>query len=142
MQAIQDITKHGAVAKLDTVSAQFTNAKAVKAAILEANSSTSDRAVRIPKGTFYSMPIWLQDIHNVSIVIEGKLTASNNITAWPYEQNSKQKAHFMKIEQSSNIEISGGGKIDGRGYRWWLLEWLQYKKYWPSGSSRPHLILI
>ena len=85
------------------------------------------------------MPIVLEGITNISIVIEGKLSASKNVTAWP---GGKQKTHFIYIRNSSYIEISGGGKIDGRGYKWWILEWLQYKKYWPSGSKRPKLIVI
>ena len=41
-----------------------------------------------------------------------------------------------------NITIRGGGKIDGRGYIWWLNTWLVTKKYMPSGTRRPNLIAI
>lgn len=34
----------------------------------------------------------------------------------------------------------GGGKIDGRGYIWWLDSWIVAKKYLPAHSGRPHLI--
>lgn len=36
--------------------------------------------------------------------------------------------------------MRGGGKIDGRGYIWWLDSWIVDKKYLPAGSGRPHLI--
>lgn len=83
VSTIEDIVRHGAVRKVDTVAAQFANAQAIKSAVLAANSSQTDRAIKIPQGTFYSMPIVLEDIHNVSIIIEGKLSASKNVTAWP-----------------------------------------------------------
>jgi hypothetical protein len=38
------------------------------------------------------------------------------------------------------IEINGGGKIDGRGYHWWMLCFLASKKYLPDQNYRPHLI--
>ena len=139
IRSIVDITEYGAIRKVDTVAVQRLNSQAITSAVLKANSSSTDRSVRIPKGVFYSMPVVLEDITNVSIIIEGKLTASKNVTAWP---GGKQKTHFIYIRKSSYIEISGGGKIDGRGYKWWILEWLQYKKYWPSGSKRPKLIVI
>jgi polygalacturonase len=37
--------------------------------------------------------------------------------------------------------LNGGGKIDGRGYVWWLNSWLVTKKYMPDGARRPHLIV-
>lgn len=37
--------------------------------------------------------------------------------------------------------MTGGGKIDGRGYIWWLNSWLVTKKYMPAHASRPHLIV-
>ena len=40
------------------------------------------------------------------------------------------------------MTINGGGKIDGRGYIWWLNSWLVTKKYTPGGTSRPHLIAV
>lgn len=102
--AIQDITSFGAIPKTDTVAAHKANSQAITRAILAANSSHTERSVRIPHGTYYSMPIAVDDIFNISILIEGKLTASNNVTAWPYEEKgSMQKAHFLKFTDSSYV---------------------------------------
>jgi hypothetical protein len=74
--------------------------------------------------------------------IQGKLIASNSIKFWPLKQNSKQYEDFITFRNCNDIEISGGGKIDGRGYKWWMVAWLNDKKLLPPGSSRPHLIFI
>jgi polygalacturonase len=36
--------------------------------------------------------------------------------------------------------MSGGGRIDGRGYHWWLVCILNDKKYLKNQNYRPHLI--
>lgn len=77
--------------------------------------------MKIPKGTFYTMSIVLKDIHNVSIIIEGKLSASKNILQWQKKPNSPSYEDILYISDSSYIEMSGGGKIDGRGYHWWMV---------------------
>ena len=59
IQSIQDITDYGAIRKVDTVAVQKLNSQAITTAILKANSSSTDRSVRIPKGVFYSMPVVL-----------------------------------------------------------------------------------
>lgn len=52
------------------------------------NISEGERVVRIPNSVFYSMPIRLENIKNVSIIIEGKLSASKNILKWPKQPKS------------------------------------------------------
>jgi len=49
---------------------------------------------------------------------------------------------FISINHCNNITIRGGGKIDGRGYIWWLNSWLVTKKYLPANSHRPHMIAV
>lgn len=88
------------------------------------------------------MPIVLHDIHNVSIIIEGKLSASKNVLRWTKKPNSAKYEDLIYIADSTSIEVSGGGKIDGRGYHWWMIEWLRLKKLRPSNSARPHMMNI
>lgn len=84
-----DILKEGAIPKTDTISCQFQNSRIITNSILKANSSINDRVVRIPHGyTFYSMPLVLKNLYNVTIIIEGKLSASKNIRKWPKKPNS------------------------------------------------------
>ena len=52
-----DITHFGAVPNSDSVPDQFKNQQAILRALHAANSSESDRAIRIPNHKYYSMPI-------------------------------------------------------------------------------------
>ena len=85
--SIFDITHFGAVPNSDTISDQFKNAKAILDAIKAANASlSSERVVRIPDKRFYSMPIRVENVHNVTISVVGKLIASKNVKHWPRQQ--------------------------------------------------------
>lgn len=106
-----------------------------------ANSTiTGERAIRIPKGVFYSMPVRMGRIYNVSFVFEGRWSASKNILQWPKQPKSEYYEDFISCHSCENITISGGGKIDGRGYHWWLVCILNNKKYLKNQNYRPHLI--
>lgn len=82
----------------------------------------------------------LQDIHNVSFLILGKMSASKSIKHWPKKPSSNYFEDFLSFYDSSNIEIHGGGKIDGRGYHWWLVCILNIQKILPGQNARPHLL--
>ncbi len=70
------------------------------------------------------------------------MIACNRIKNWPQrKKNGLDYEDFIAIRRSSNITLNGGGKIDGRGYIWWLNSWLVTKKYLPANSHRPHLIV-
>lgn len=137
-----NILDEGAILNTDTIISQFQNSKIIKNSILKANSSETDRVVKIPKGKFYSMPIVLHDLYNITILIEGKLIASKNILKWTKKPNSPKYEDFIYISDSCLVKIAGGGKIDGRGYHWWMVEWLRLKKLRPLNSARPHLLNI
>jgi hypothetical protein len=86
-QCLFDITKFGAVANSDSVPDQFRNQQAILAALSAANASAIDRVVRIPAHKFYSMPIRVTNMHNVSIYLEGRLIASKNVRHWPRQHD-------------------------------------------------------
>ena len=88
------------------------------------------------------MPIVLKNLHNLTIIVEGKLSASKNVKKWDKKPNSISYEDFIYMQNCSYIEICGGGKVDGRGYHWWIIEWLQIKSLMPPKSSRPHLFNI
>lgn len=98
-----------------------------------------DRTVIVPmKKTFFTMPISIQNVSNVKFSIQGKLIASKSMKFWPNENLNYHD--YLVFNNCKNITVNGGGKIDGRGYHWWLANILQNKKYMPPKSSRPHLI--
>ena len=91
------------------------------------------------------MPITIENTNNIVIEIRGKITACNRLKHYPKTTDSNKKStyqHFIRIINCTDIIVRGGGKIDGRGYIWWMNSWLVSKKYMPSGSHRPKLIVI
>ena len=143
VHSIFDIGQFGAIPHQDHISAQFANQQAFLKAVNAANSTdTEERVVRVSKGTYYFMPVYMNNIVNVSFLIEGKMTASKSILHWPKQPNGKNYQDFIRCDSCKNIEISGGGKIDGRGYHWWLVCILNDKKYLENQNYRPHLVRL
>ncbi len=139
----QDILAFGAVPNDDTLPAQQKNQRAITLALKHALLPTStgdDRTVLIPAKKFYSLPIAIENATDLTLEIRGKLIACNRIKHWPRESNRFSYPDFIAIRRSHNITLNGGGKIDGRGYIWWLNSWLVTKKYLPANSHRPHLL--
>lgn len=137
------ITDFGAVANQDHRGAHIVNAKAFMTAVLRANSTVNgERIVKVPKGTFYSFPMRMDNIKNVTIVIEGKLSASKLIRGWPTQPGSGYYEDFISCHDCSHLTIHGGGKIDGRGYHWWVVCILNDKKLLTDNNFRPHLIRL
>ena len=56
LQGAVDIMQFGAVPHSDNVRDHFQNQKAITLALQKANQSLTDRVVRIPAKTFYTMP--------------------------------------------------------------------------------------
>jgi hypothetical protein len=86
------------------------------------------------------MPVHTEHVHNLSLLILGKVIASKNVRNWPYKVPNQEYWEFLSFHYCDNLTISGGGKIDGRGYHWWILCLLNYKKYLPNESARPHMM--
>ena len=59
---------------------------------------------------------------------------------WPKQiETQTYYEDFVSFRHSTHITINGSGKIDGRGYHWWILVFLNDKKYLPNQNLRPHL---
>ena len=74
------------------------------------------------------MPVNMHNIHNVTFIIEGKMIASKIVKLWPKKPNSTYYQDFISCADCHYLTIQGGGKIDGRGYHWWLICILNDKK--------------
>ena len=92
------------------------------------------------------MPVSIENKNDFVLEIRGKWMACNRIKNYPKIKDSQSNrmmySNFLYIFNSTDITIRGGGKIDGRGYIWWLNTWRVSKKYMPSGARRPNLIAI
>lgn len=80
----------------DTPSA-FANTNAFLSAIQAANSSTTDRVVHIPKlpagQRLYMMPLLIENVNNVSFVIDGDVVASSDNINWPNHTDWHEAKH-------------------------------------------------
>jgi polygalacturonase len=85
------------------------------------------------------MPVHVEHVNNLHLLILGKMVASKNVAHWPFKNNDTYW-EFLTFYFCDGLEVSGGGRIDGRGYHWWMLCFLNYKKYLPNQSARPHLL--
>mmetsp|Transcript_4912 Transcript_4912/g.16098 ORF Transcript_4912/g.16098 Transcript_4912/m.16098 type:complete len:691 (-) Transcript_4912:904-2976(-) len=55
---------------------------------------------------------------DVTLEIRGELAASFHTKKWP-DENSNRKIAFLGFQKPSNLTITGGGLVNGRGHRWW-----------------------
>lgn len=116
------IDDFGAIANQDTVDAQIANSLALSKAIQHVNNS-DDCTVVVPNRKYYFFPVHVQHVNNLNLKILGKVIASKNVRNWPHTTNGKRIDYlaFLKFDYCDNLTISGGGKVDGRGYHWWML---------------------
>lgn len=98
-----NILQEGAIPHVDTLAVQFKNSEVIRQSILKANSSLNERVIKIPNGVFYSMPIVLKYLYNISIIIEGRLSASKNILKWTKKPNSPDYEDFVYISNSKYV---------------------------------------
>lgn len=81
------------------------------------------------------MPFQSNYLKNVALRIDGNIYASKNVSQWPKYENSTKYKNFMQIEFADNFTVLGNGKIDGRGYHWWILTLLSGRnKYLPHSG--------
>ena len=156
-----NILDYGAIPsalEIDTPTS-FANTGAFLKAVQAANSSLTDRTVHIPKtdGKIYMMPILLENLKEVSFIVDGDVVASSDHINWPNHtdwQMERSKSYmsttthrhyggsdfgpcisFWEIHDSDGVYFSGSGKVDGQGYWWWMRDYLVL-----NYANRPHLL--
>lgn len=159
-QAAHSVLDFGAAPsaiECDTPTA-FANTDAFRQAIAAANSSLDDRVVHIPKmdqgQKLYMMPILMENVYNVTFIVDGDVVASSDHVNWPnhteaqqgrsaqYEQHRPLRGSdwgpclsFWEIHDSEGLQFSGSGSVDGQGYWWWMRDYLVL-----NYGNRPHLL--
>eukprot|EP00052_Salpingoeca_macrocollata_P014020 m.109639 g.109639 ORF g.109639 m.109639 type:complete len:440 (-) comp19152_c0_seq8:38-1357(-) len=134
MDAVTNILDLGAVPDNASVAAGRANSRILVAAFLQAN--TTDGVVLIPAGhNFTIFNSTMYNLHHIKLHLEGFLVVSDNISAanWPPPHTDYGCLHFL---QSSFIEITGGGGIDGQGYNFWWEAIINPHPY------RPHMLVM
>ena len=136
------IDQFGGVPNADHLGAQLTNQKALYAAFKAVNESQDAvREVVIPRRTYYMLPVQAAHIDNITLIVLGRLAASKNCLKWN-DLTPGEKMSFLTFQYCNNLEVRGGGTIDGRGYHWWIIVLLNLQKFMDNDSSRPHLIWV
>jgi len=137
------------------------NSLAFMAAIKAANASETDRVVHIPKlpdgHKIFMMGMIIENISNIKFQIDGDVVATEDHLSWPNHTDWHLAKHvnyshydvpqtkvggsdygpiisFWEIHDSSDLEFTGTGTIDGQGYAWWMREYV-VQNY----GNRPHL---
>ena len=121
-------------------------------------------AVRLrAPGTYLSMPLTLPSHSTLVVEVGAVLIASPNIHAWPNSSHGQychttpyeakdpvyvpQLANFLWIGDTTDVTITGGGVIDGQGWRWWPLRklpgdyWHNCRPKLVAGSNISHLVI-
>lgn len=108
----------------------------VRNAEIVTNALQNDTCVRIQRqNIFYSLPISVENKTNVTFDIQGKLYAYPKLFQWPIKDGRYQ--NFLQFTDSDTITLTGGGRIDGCGWLWWL-----YALADKLTHSRPNLVVL
>lgn len=133
-----------------------TEATSAFRAAIEACAGKVGGAVVVPPGTYLLRPVEL--VSHTALVIQPGATllawpgvgwqagwpnsTSETCTASPYEAKAPvvlpQLESLLYADGVVNVSVSGGGRLDGQGWRWWP----QRDKSEYGHHCRPHLIRI
>lgn len=111
---------------------------AIQKAINEC-SKAGGGIVSFAPGNYVTGAIFLKNNVHLKIDSGVTLTGSQNEADYPRLPSRiagiemKWLAGMININDSKNVEISGGGTIDGNGKKWWDKYWALRKEYEPKG---------
>ncbi len=135
------ITDFGAVADGKT-----NNANAI-ADTIAACTKAGGGTVRVPSGTFFTGPFELASNLNFHLDEGATLLFSDNKDDYPFGYFKPLPTRYrplISVQNAHDLIISGKGKIDGQGEKWWT----EFRALGPKGKapdfvdSRPKMIAI
>merc|ERR1719313_1867070 len=107
---ICDVTKYGAK------TSQADNAKAIQAAI---DACISGGEVTIPKGTFKTNPLKIQNGRDFLLTFsKGATLQALPRSRWPMQSGAY--VHFLQILNCQHCTVQGHGILDGRVTQWYI----------------------
>ncbi len=130
------IEDFGAIAS--NKAASSTNANAISATLAAAR--VGDQVLVPPAREYWALGgINASGLNGVTLRIAGILRADPDFIAWPKDPpNSTSCLDFIRLVNCNNIQITGGGLIDGQGLPWWNRVIIGIKPQY----SRPHLVTV
>ena len=109
--------------------------KAIDTAAADSSSST-DRTVVIPAGTFYTGALFLKPHVNLCLQDGAILKGSNNIEDYPKKRTRIEgktriwRVALINADKMDGLRIYGNGQIDGNGEVFW-------KAFWKRRAENP-----
>mmetsp|Transcript_14003 Transcript_14003/g.18190 ORF Transcript_14003/g.18190 Transcript_14003/m.18190 type:complete len:467 (+) Transcript_14003:93-1493(+) len=123
------ILNYGAVANDMSNEACYANSIAIENALYAANETAG--TVIIPENMeFCIFTSEVNQLHNVTFQIDGKLTISNNITEWL--TNIQTFTAALNFIECRGFTMNGHGILNGQGHDWWWANII-------DGINRPHI---
>jgi Glycosyl hydrolases family 28 len=137
-QQCLSLDSFGGVEATNTVRAARQNSNALAAALSAASTGQhgSRQVCIFASQRFYLMNTSVSDVHNVTLRIDGKLIANDNIEAWPTSADVGHSLAVLYVSDSTKFRVTGNGTFDGQGFRWWTYVVLT------GIDNRPHLVMM
>jgi len=133
--AIFDVTKFGAKGDGTTL-----DSDAIQKA-LDACDKAGGGIVELPKGTYLSKPIFLHS--NLTLQLdEGALLQARDLSADFANPAGRGVIAFVNASNLTNVAITGKGRIDGAGARWWPPVREAKRTNSPEPEVRPRMIIF
>jgi len=143
-----NVAKYGAVGDNST-----DDTKAIVAALTACGGRNANMrgTVVFPPGVYLSWPLTIPSYTTLSVEADATLIAQPNYTTWPNSTTDEcaitpyeaKNPIYVPTKQNfivcgDDVEITGGGTIDGQGWRWWHLRFNSNNDYWHN--CRPRLV--
>jgi len=85
------------------------------------DADSGDRVILSSGEYMYYIPhAHVEGLHDVSVVLDGSMILHDNISAWPYVDETESYMNAIEIRSSTNVTITGRGVMDGQGMVWWV----------------------
>lgn len=130
----------GGIEGEDTTRAAQANARAFANAFDAATQRhNDDNTIVIPEGETYTLfPVLASNFHDVKVVIDGTILCGSDQINWTSKPGKRGHAYNMfHLTDGENLEFTGKGVVEGRGFAWWVRQWLQTNPH-----QRPHLMYM
>lgn len=80
----------------------------------------------IPEGETYTLfPVVHSNFKDVKVVIDGTILCGSDQINWTSKPGKRGRAYNMfHLTDGTDLEFTGKGLVDGRGFAWWVRQWL------------------
>lgn len=116
---VHSLIEYGGIPDCSSVACAMQNGISFRKAVL--SSRRGDTVLFEPEMTFHFIPSRrgvIEDVSGVTILVEGRVALHDNYRAWPTDSDGNYFNAF-DFRRSSDLIVTGDGRIDGQGEVWW-----------------------